>query len=102
MSEEKTKLLNLMKFWLFGTFVIVWAAITAYIGMFTNRDWWAAIQAGFPIWGITGALTIIWYVFYRWYLGRKDEPGMDSGMGASGMGGSTEMGGSAEMGGSDS
>ena len=36
MSEEKTKVLNLMRFWLFGTFVIVFAAITIYIGMFTN------------------------------------------------------------------
>lgn len=78
MNEEKTKLLNLMKFWLFGTFVIVWAAITAYIGMFTDRDWWLAIQAGFPIWGITGLLTIIWYVFYRWWLGRKESPSMGS------------------------
>jgi hypothetical protein len=73
MTEEKTKLLNLMKFWLFGTFVIVWAAVTAYIGMFTNRDWMMAIQAGFPIWGITGGLTIVWYLFYRWWLGRKGE-----------------------------
>lgn len=78
MMEEKTKLLNLMKFWLFGTFVIVWAAITAYIGMFTNRDWFMAIWAGRWIWGLTGVLAIIWYVFYRWWLTRDDglEPSM--------------------------
>lgn len=71
MSEEKTKLLNLMRFWLFGTFVIVWAAITAYIGLFTNRDWWTAIKAGFPIWGITGGLCVVFYVGYWYYLKRK-------------------------------
>ena len=37
MSESQVKLLNLMRFWLFGTFVIVWAAITTYIGLFTKR-----------------------------------------------------------------
>jgi hypothetical protein len=73
MSEKKTKLLNLMRFWLFGTFVIVWAAVTGYIGLFTDRDWWVAIKAGFPIWGITAVLTIIWYYFYKWWLGRKVE-----------------------------
>ena len=72
-SEKKTKLLNLMRFWLFGTFVIVWAAVTGYIGLFTDRDWWVAIKAGFPIWGITGVLTIVWYYFYKWWLGRKED-----------------------------
>jgi hypothetical protein len=71
MSEEKTKLLNLVRFWLFGTFVIVWAAITAYIGLFTGSDWWAAIKAGFPIWGVTGGLCIVFYAGYWYYLKRK-------------------------------
>lgn len=71
MSEEKTKVLNLMKFWLFGTFVIVWAAITMYIGLFTERDWWLAIRAGFPIWGITGVLCIVFFFGYRAWLTRK-------------------------------
>jgi len=74
MSEKKTKLLNLMRFWLFGTFAIVWAAVTGYIGLFTNRDWLVAIKAGFPIWGITAVLCVIWYYFYKWWLGRKEEP----------------------------
>ena len=71
MSDEKTKLLNVMRFWLFGTFIIVWAAITLYIGLFTDRDWWWAIRAGFPIWGITGALCVLWYFGYSWWLNRK-------------------------------
>ena len=73
MSEEKQKLLNLMRYWLFGTFVIVWSAITAYIGLFTDRNAWVAIKAGFPIWGITGVLCIVWYFMYRWWLGRKPD-----------------------------
>jgi uncharacterized RDD family membrane protein YckC len=72
-SEQKTKLLKLMRFWLFGTFVIVWAAITVYIGLFTNRDWLAAIKAGFPIWGITAVLCVVWYFGYAFWLKRRPE-----------------------------
>ena len=71
MSEDKTKLLNLMRFWLFGTFIIVWAAITMYIGLFTNQDWIWALRSGFPIWGIVGALCIVFYYGYKLWLGRK-------------------------------
>ena len=74
MDDKNTKLLNLMRFWLFGTFVIVWGAVTAYIGLFTNRDWFTAIKAGFPIWGITAVLCVVWYVVYKWWLGRKEGP----------------------------
>ncbi len=73
MSNQKDKLLRLMRFWLFGTFVIVWAAITAYIGLFTNRDWLAAIKAGFPIWGITAVLCILWYLGYAYWLRHRPD-----------------------------
>ena len=68
---DKKKLLNLMKFWLFGTFVIVFAAVTAYIVMFTGGDWLQALRAGLPIWGITAVLCVVWYFFYQWYLNRQ-------------------------------
>jgi hypothetical protein len=71
MSERNAALLKLMRFWLFGTFVIVWTAVTAYIGMFTNRDWLAAIRAGFPIWGLTAVLCVAAYFGYNWWLTRK-------------------------------
>lgn len=71
MDEAKQKLLRLWRFWLFGIFVIVWAAITLYIGLFTMNDWMAALKAGFPIWGIVGALCVVWYVGYSWWLGRQ-------------------------------
>jgi hypothetical protein len=73
MSDEKQRLLNLMRYWLFGTFVIVWAAITLYIGLFTNNDWWAAIKAGFPIWGLVGLFCILWYFGYRTWLVRRTD-----------------------------
>lgn len=73
MSDEKKKLLNLMRFWLFGTFVIVWAAITMYIGLFADRDWWLAIKSGFPIWATVGVLCIIWYFVYKYILVQRKE-----------------------------
>jgi hypothetical protein len=81
MLDEKTKMLALMRFWLFGTFLIVWAAITMFIGLFTDRDWLLAITTGFPIWGLVGALCIIWYFVYKVWLDRNaksESPGSDS------------------------
>jgi hypothetical protein len=73
MSERKTKLLNLFRFWLFGTFVIVWAALTMYIGLFTSQDWMAAIKAGFPIWGTVAVLCVVWYFVYQTWLKRQPD-----------------------------
>jgi len=73
MSEDKTKLLKLMRFWLFGTFLIVWTAITLYIGLFTSQDWILALRAGLPIWGIVAVLCVVLYFGYKMYLGRKTE-----------------------------
>ncbi len=76
MSDQNKKLLNLMRFWLFSTFLIVWVAITVYIGLFTNKDWWLAIKSGFPIWAIVGVLCVIWYFVYKYLLMRKKDSGM--------------------------
>ena len=66
---EKQKLLNLMRFWLFGTFVIVFAATVVYTGLFLN--WRVAILTSLPVWGITAVLCVAWYYAYKWYLDRK-------------------------------
>ncbi len=66
---DNTKLLGLMRYWLFGTFIIVFAAITIYIGLFVG--WQNALLGGLPIWGITGLLCIAAYFGYKWYLTRK-------------------------------
>ena len=68
---EKTNLLNLMRFWLFGTFVIVFAAITAYIVLYSGGNIGQALLAGWPIWGTTAVLCVAFYFFYQWYLNRK-------------------------------
>ncbi len=30
--DDQAKRLGLMKFWLFGTFIIIWTAMTVYVG----------------------------------------------------------------------
>ncbi len=68
-KPDKKNLLALMRFWLFGTFIIVFAAITVYIGLFAG--WQQALAKGWPIWGITAVLCVVWYFAYQWYLSRK-------------------------------
>ena len=71
-EEEKTKMLGLMKFWLFGTFIIIFAAATVYTGVAVGTgldilgqpNYWYAM-------GITAVLCVIWYYVYRGYLNRK-------------------------------
>ena len=78
MSEKKPasdneKLLNLMRYWLFGTFVIVLAATLAFvyllagsqIGIVFSNPWlWL-------IWAITAALCVGAYFGYGAYLKNK-------------------------------
>jgi hypothetical protein len=73
MSEEQGKGARLLAFWSFGTVMIVFAAITAYIFLFTAGMFpiWVAIKAGFPIWGITALAAIIIYAGYYVYTKRK-------------------------------
>ncbi len=68
--DPKQKRLRLMRFWLFGSFLIVWAAVTAYIAMFTG-DFVGAIGTGLPIWGITGVTAVVLYVVYSAWLRRQ-------------------------------
>jgi hypothetical protein len=68
-KDEKAKLLDLFRFWCFGTFILVFAAITVYIGLF--ESWSNALVRGLPIWGLTGVLCIVMYYIYKWFLGRK-------------------------------
>jgi hypothetical protein len=68
---EKEKLLNLMRFWLFGTFIIVFAATFMYVGLFTDRNWVMALSASLPVWGITAVLCVVWYFVYKAYADRK-------------------------------
>lgn len=70
MSEQQTKTLKLMRFWLFGTFIIVFAAVTVYAGMLTGMailrelNYWLTI-------GVTAVLCVASYFGYQWWLKRK-------------------------------
>ncbi len=75
MSEEHKKNLKLLAYWLFGTVVIVFGAITAYI-LFVGRvtagiSVMTAIASGFPIWGIVALAAIVIYAGYYFYVSRK-------------------------------
>lgn len=69
---DKGKLLNLMRFWLFGTFIIVFVATFMYTGLFVNRDWMLALKTSLPVWGITAVLCLVWYYVYKAYLAKKN------------------------------
>lgn len=70
--NDKQSLLRLMRFWLFGTFVIIFTAVTIYVGgalgtgllIFRELYFWLAIV-------LTAVLCVVWYFIYKWYLDRK-------------------------------
>jgi len=73
-KSEKGKSARLLAFWLFGTVMIVFAAITAYI-LFIGRlagsvTVWNAVGLGFPIWGLTALAAILIYAIYHFYTNR--------------------------------
>jgi hypothetical protein len=71
-SMETEKMLKLMRFWLFGTFVIVFVAVTIYIGgalgfgllILRQFNYWLAML-------IVAALSAGAYYLYKWYLFRS-------------------------------
>jgi hypothetical protein len=70
--DEKEKMLKLMRFWLFGTFVIIFVAATVYVGgalglgllIFRQLNYWLAIL-------ISAALCVLWFYLYRWYIEKR-------------------------------
>ena len=75
MSEDKVKRLSLMRFWLFGTFVIVLAATFVFTYLWIGRagaDLMDAVVTALPVWAITAVLAVVWYFGYKWWLGRGD------------------------------
>jgi len=69
--EEKNKKLKLMRFWLFGIFVIVFAALTAFLYMPAKGNLVAAITGAWLIWLILAVLCVLAYFIYKWILDRK-------------------------------
>ena len=76
MNEDAVKRLNLMRFWLFGTFMIVWAATLAFTYMWIvplGADFGDVVRAAAPVWVATAVLAVVWYLGYKWWLGRSEE-----------------------------
>jgi uncharacterized membrane protein len=71
-DDKKQKLKNLMLYWVFGTFVIVWAATFAYIGMITGvRQIGLIIANAWLLWLIVAVLCGAAYGGYVFYLNKK-------------------------------
>jgi hypothetical protein len=71
MKDQET-MLKLMRFWLFGTFLIVFVAAVIYVGVALGTG--LAILGQLNFWLafiIAAALCIAWYYIYKWYLNRK-------------------------------
>ncbi|MEA3349839.1 MAG: hypothetical protein U9Q82_04385 [Chloroflexota bacterium] len=70
--KDKETMLDLMRFWLFGTFVILIVAATVYTGgvlglgmlIFKELFYWLALV-------ISAVLCVLWYFVYKWYLDKK-------------------------------
>jgi hypothetical protein len=69
---DKAKLLKLMRFWLFGTFIIIFATATVYtggvlkVGLEILKTWqyWVAML-------IAAALSVGSFYLYKWWLEKK-------------------------------
>ena len=69
-AQELEKRINLMRYWLFGLFAIVFAGFSVYFGMFFGTallkmpQYWIAV-------GVTAVICVAAFYLYKWYLGRK-------------------------------
>ncbi len=75
MSEDKAKQLNLMRFWLFGTFVILWAISLTYMFIYLApiSDVATVLRTVWPVWVVAAVGAIVLYLGYKWWLGRSED-----------------------------
>jgi len=74
MSEERLKKVRLVAYWLFSTTAVVFAAVTAYIALWTRpvgASITTIVKAGFPIWGITVVAAAVFFGGYYIYSRRQ-------------------------------
>ncbi len=69
MAEEKTRLLGLMRFWLFGISLILIAAVLVFGSQIPELTKEPFFRIGVVM---IGVLCAGWYFVYKWYLGRKE------------------------------
>jgi hypothetical protein len=61
-----------MRFWLFGTFIIIWAAVLVYLGGVWGTGLALLGQANFWIaFVVTAVLCVAWYYLYKWITERN-------------------------------
>jgi hypothetical protein len=65
-DESKTKRTKLMRFWIIGIFIIVFASITTYISLWTQKSFFESIIVGWPIWVITLVAGVLIYFGYNY------------------------------------
>ncbi|MFP4393798.1 MAG: hypothetical protein ACLFTI_00930 [Anaerolineales bacterium] len=76
MSEEKQKRLKLMAYWLFGTVMVVFGALSAFIAIWilpVGGGVWDVLKTGLPVWGVTALLAALFYAGYYMYLQRQEK-----------------------------
>jgi hypothetical protein len=69
-AQEKEKKINLMRYWIFGLFCIVFAAFSVYFGLFLGSSLLTLPAYWFAI-AIAAVLCVAAFYLYKWYLGRK-------------------------------
>jgi uncharacterized membrane protein YvlD (DUF360 family) len=70
---DKQKQLALMRFWLFGTFLIIFVSVTVYLGgvlglgleILTTFQFWLAFV-------IAAVLSVVMYLIYKAILDRRE------------------------------
>jgi hypothetical protein len=74
MSEDTQKNLRLMAYWLFTTVMIVFVAVSLYIGLWVlplGASIWMIIRGALPITLITVLAAVIIYVGYYFLVAKK-------------------------------
>jgi uncharacterized membrane protein len=71
MAEEKQKKLRLMTFWLFGGVMIVFAAVTTYLFLFSGNVW-RALSSAMPVTLVVAVAAAIIYAVYYFLIYKKD------------------------------
>jgi hypothetical protein len=70
--KDQEKMLKMMRFWIFGTFLIVFVAALVYIGGAMGTGLMILGQLNFWLAFIIAAvLCVLWYYVYKWYLNRQ-------------------------------
>ena len=70
--NDQDKMLRMMRFWLFGTFLIIFVAALIYIGGALGTGLLVLTQPMFWVtFLVVAVLCVVWYYVYKWYLGRK-------------------------------